>query len=467
MDRARLSEDSPVPSPPPEDRERGQGRRVARWIALLAGILAMAVGLRVYRINEKSFWTDEFISAELACGRGQVVLPSDVIIERPMNVFDLDAAEPVWKVWFARGAVNMPPLYVMLTRLWGEVFGMGEMSLRGFACAMSVAAVAAMFFVVRELSGPTAGLWAAALMAFAGPQIQYAQEARHYTLLLLEGLIAAWALVRIEKRGATRWRCVVLAVAVAAMALTHYFSLGAIVALAVYAVARLRGRTRVAALISFAGAGVAWLGLGLPVAIEQLGSVNDPRFTDFLKDGSTNHLARTALRAGLLPVRFFTEPMGNVVAPAAIGTVAYVLIITLAWRRRELLLWALWLWCIVLPVVVLDAFRRTQHLEFIRYTLLASPALYALVAGALGDRKAWMKHVVPLLAVIACVAALPAAYSAWWKADWRRFAQAIDAAARPGELVIFWRGEDYAAYPNDAYLHTSYYGERRTSGSRC
>jgi hypothetical protein len=168
-------------------------------------------------------------------------------------------------------------------------------------------------------------------------------------------------------------------------------------------------------------------------------------------------LKRTALRAALLPVRFFTEPMGDVTAPAAIGAVAFALIVILAWRRREMLLWALWLWLTVLPIVALDLSRKTQHLEFIRYTLLASPAVYALVAAALSDSSRRLRHLSPALALIACFLALPAAYSTWWKADWRRFAREIDAAARPSEPVIFWRGGAYALYPNDAYRNTSYY----------
>jgi uncharacterized membrane protein len=107
---------------------------------------------------------------------------------------------------------------------------------------MSLAAVALMFIVVRELSGETAALWAALLMALAGPQVQYAQEARNYAMLLVEGLGAAAALVLIERRGPTRWRELALVVCLLAMTLTHYFALGTILSLAIYAAVRLRGR---------------------------------------------------------------------------------------------------------------------------------------------------------------------------------------------------------------------------------
>ena len=38
----------------------------------------------------------------------------------------------------------------------------------------------------------------------------------------------------------------------------------------------------------------------------------------------------------------------------------------------------------------------------------------------------------------------------------------IDAAARPNEPVIFWRGGGYPLYPNDAYRNTSYYRRKPT-----
>ena len=131
--------------------------------------------------------------------------------------------------------------------------------------------------------------------------------------------------------------------------------------------------------------------------------------------------------------------------------------LVLAWRRRDLLLWALWLWLTVLPIVMLDLIRTTQHLEFIRYTLLASPALYAVVAAALSDRPGKVRFLPPLLACIACVLAIQAAYSTWWKADWRLLSDAIDKVARPGDVTVFWRGDAYVAYPSIAFAHSQYY----------
>jgi hypothetical protein len=141
-----------------------------------------------------------------------------------------------------------------------------------------------------------------------------------------------------------------------------------------------------------------------------------------------------------------------------VGGIAFGLAVLLPLRRRDLLLWGLWLPLTVLPLVILDLARGTKHLEFIRYALLAAPAVYALVAGALlHSRSTIVRHLPPALAVLACLAAMPAAYDAWQKANWRGLVETMDAAARPGDVTVFWAGDDYAHYPNAAYLHTSYY----------
>jgi hypothetical protein len=307
--------------------------------------------------------------------------------------------------------------------------------------------------------------------------VQYAQEARNYSLLLLEGLGAAAALVRIERHGPSRLRAATLVGCVLAMALTHYFSLGAILALAVYAAIRLRGGALKHVIGCFAIAALLWCVLGAPLALRHLKNRDDPRATTFLRDDHRpGHTTRTLVRVAALPVRFIAEPMTTSRAVALAGGVAYGLALVLPLRRRGLdnpgggglLLWSLWLWLTVLPLLALDLARGTQHLEFVRYTLLASPALYAMLTTMLGDHaKSWMRHLVPALASLACALALPAAYSAWWKPDWRALGRAIDAHVRPGDLVVFWgydQGGNLVDDPNSSFYYTSFYRRKPLAG---
>ncbi|MGB7160391.1 MAG: glycosyltransferase family 39 protein [Tepidisphaeraceae bacterium] len=459
---AAATEPQPAPPASPREAEDVHRRVGAGALAALLVIVLLAFALRVYRMDAKSFWFDEFQSVGMACGRGfaHFDLPANVVLPNPPALLNLDHALPWWQIWYGETQGHMPPLYPLLLRAWGEIFGLGETSARAFSVAASVAAIVALFFVVRELSGTTAALWAGALMALAGPQIQFGQEARNYTLLLLEALVAAAALVRIERRGPTFARAAMLSLSVLAMALTHYFAAGTILALAIYAAVRLRGSALRTAVASFVVAALLWLPLGGPVAWRHAHNVEDPRGTAFLRDDAPGHATRTLLRAATLPARFFTEPAIGLIATAAAGGIAFVLAMLMPLRRRDLLLWALWLPLTILPMLALDLGRGTQHLEFIRYTLLASPAIYALVAGALSTSRGLLRHVPPAVAVLSCLLALPLAYDVWWKANWRGFAASVDANVKPGDVTVFWAGNDFPHYPNAVYLHTSYY--RRT-----
>jgi hypothetical protein len=297
-------------------------------------------------------------------------------------------------------------------------------------------------------------------MAAAGPQIQFAQEARAYSLLLLEALLAGGAIVRIERRGTSLAMESLLVASLLAMTLTHYFAVGTIIALAIYAAVRLTGRTRTRVGSCFLVAAIGWGILGAPLALRQSKTLDDSPAA-FPADHAPGHASRTLTRVAMLPIRYFTEPMTHSRPAGAVGAVAFVLAMLLPLRRREMLLWGLWLLLTILPIVVLDCVRRTAHLDFLRYTLLASPALYAMVACATATSKTrWMRHVPPLLVALSCIMALEAAYRTWWKANWRELAYAIDKHARVGDVIVFCREPTRETYPNSAYVHTSYY--RRT-----
>jgi hypothetical protein len=277
-----------------------------------------------------------------------------VVIEHPPDLFDLRTATPLTKLWYSEQHGHVPPMYLLVTRLWGEPFGLGQRQRAVLSVVLSLGAIVLLFLAVRELSGVTPALWTALLMSLAGPQIQYAQEARNYTLLLLEGLGAAAALVRIEKRGSVLAAVVAAMVACAlAMALTHYFSLGAIAALAVYAAVRLRGLPlkRVPRLLRRDRRAVG--GIGCAAGAAAVRNRDDPRATAFLRDDSPGHVARTGVRIAALPVRYVAEPMTTSKLFAAAGGVAFVLALLLPLRRREMLFWSLWLWLTVLPVALL------------------------------------------------------------------------------------------------------------------
>ena len=137
-------------------------RRLDRWLAPWMPwlIVALAVGLRFWRLDAQSLWADEGNSASLAL--------------RSWSDISLAAAADIH-----------PPLYYWLLNLWVRLFGLSENGLRSLSVFASAATVGLTYDLGRRLFGRVAGLLAAFLLAIAPFHIYYAQEARMYALLTL------------------------------------------------------------------------------------------------------------------------------------------------------------------------------------------------------------------------------------------------------------------------------------------
>jgi 4-amino-4-deoxy-L-arabinose transferase-like glycosyltransferase len=113
------------------------------------------------------------------------------------------------------------PLLYWLTTLALRLLPEHEVTLRLVSALAGVLAVPGMIALGRVVGRPRAGLWAALLLAVSPFAIRYSQEARHYSLLLLFGLLATVLLLRALGRGGRRdWLAYGLAAALAL--LTHY-----------------------------------------------------------------------------------------------------------------------------------------------------------------------------------------------------------------------------------------------------
>ena len=84
-----------------------------RQALLLSALVALAVGLRMYKIDAQSLWYDEGNSARIA--------------ERSVALIIAGAA----------GDIH-PPLYYLLLKFWRALFGSGEAALRSLSAACGV-----------------------------------------------------------------------------------------------------------------------------------------------------------------------------------------------------------------------------------------------------------------------------------------------------------------------------------------
>ncbi|MBI3231762.1 MAG: glycosyltransferase family 39 protein [Candidatus Doudnabacteria bacterium] len=136
-------------------------------------ILITGAALRYYHNTDISLWHDEAFSALL---------------------IKYSWGEMMYRI----GLDVHPPAYYVFLRLWHYLFGDSLLSLRSFSVFFSVGVIwAGWLFVKEAFRGNTrAALLTAALIAINPFQIQYATEARMYTIGAFFTLLAAYFLVK-------------------------------------------------------------------------------------------------------------------------------------------------------------------------------------------------------------------------------------------------------------------------------
>lgn len=127
-----------------------------------------------------------------------------------------------------------PPLYYLLLHGWIRVFGDGEVALHAFSLVVALACVPAAWWAGTSLFGRRTG-WIAAVLAATNPFLTYyGREARMYTLVALEAIVAVAAFCHVYAHGRRRY-LPLFVVALTALLYTHNWGLfwvaGAVLAL--------------------------------------------------------------------------------------------------------------------------------------------------------------------------------------------------------------------------------------------
>ena len=440
-----------------------------RQLAVLSVILLAAAFLRFDQICAPSLWMDEIWSIEMAMGRGSVHdhPPIGIVRADPLRFTDLSTAAPWPQIWTHLDGYPHPPLYLILLRWWMDAFGNSPRVVRSLSAVFSIAAIPVLFDIARLLGPSRIAFLAAAIMTLAIAQIDFAQDARNYSLLIFLCLAACDALVRIESFGARSGPLLALALLSTAAFLTHYFAAGAIAAMGIYSLARFRGHARFEVLGAMAVAMVLFLafwGWWMPRQIASLPSVHPP----YLYEPAQGHVRMTLFRLIGLPGRYLLGDSLSAQMPAAVLLIAAVLgylpLILRIVGRRQSLLWVLWILGTIGAVAATDLVRGSILLDYLRYTLTASPVIYIIFAGIDWPNRPVFRDAVPLLvlALLAIFAAQRAINPVESKEDWRRLTQDLDQAAGPHDLLVFY-GDDPWISPGTWSMALEYYrpGEHR------
>ncbi len=220
-------------------------RRTRLWERLgEVGVLLLAWGVRMYRLDAQPVWLDEAFSVWMASH-----VPRDV-------------------VFWTRTIDQHPPLYYLLLHGWMKVWGDTEWAIRFFSLVGGWLAVAVGMAVAREVGGRRlmfiSGVWLA-LSSFA---VWYAQEARMYAWVLCAVGISLWGGVRLWRNPEDRVALVALVVGSALAAWLHNVAL-LFPALVFPAVAFRLGRQRFKWVLGMGGLFLGLWGIWLPALVGQ------------------------------------------------------------------------------------------------------------------------------------------------------------------------------------------------------
>ena len=375
---------------------------------------------------------DELGSMETAAGRGQIhlELPHNVVLPPQPVLTRLAGGGSLVSIAFKMQSDVHPPLYFLTLRAWLDLFGDSDAACRSLSTVFDLIAILLIFDIGRQLGSPAVGLWSAALRAFAQPQIVESQDARPYTLAIALTL-AAWAiLIRIEKRP-TAARSILLALAILASALTHYYAAGVFIAMLLYVALRFRGPALRQTLAAFSCATLAGILLWLPGLLRQM---RQPTFNGhwmyWFADSAPGHVTRTLARFAQLPLRYLADPVTTSAWLLTGGAVLYVLPFLLFRRRPGLLLCGLWLVCAAAMPAAIDLFHQTSQIDAIKYTLLASPAVYLMLPMLLKS-----PHWIGIVALACAAVALPDAHHDS-EDPWRAIAADVNKIPPRQPLII-------------------------------
>lgn len=147
------------------------------WLAevtlLPLAVFLLGLAARLHGIGAMPYWLDEVTTVHRSS------LPLHAMVRDSLQFHHL-------------------PSYFWITSLFGH-YGMGESVLRLPSALFGGASGAVVFLVARALGGWRAGLVAGLLLALSPLQVQYGQEARSYTFVMLMMAIGLLGLVQIAQ----------------------------------------------------------------------------------------------------------------------------------------------------------------------------------------------------------------------------------------------------------------------------
>jgi hypothetical protein len=366
---------APLSTAAPSTTVARPARRISPATIATFAVVALFLGMRLWRLTDFALDGDEIFSVQLARD----------------NWRDLFAAA-------VQDAIHPPLLYVLL-KLWIGIGGESLLWLRLFPVAASVLCLFPVFALYRDLKiSPAARNLAIAIVAVHPYAMYYSQHLRMYCLLTLAALLSAWRFERYLDRTSVR-SLALLSAANLLLGYTQYYGWCVVLLEFVYLLWKSRARNAIAFLLATLPVAMlfapwAWYAGKVLHArgLEQnLGWISKPTFGDLnwfwvdltglaeFHEGGTNGVL-AILILFLLCYRRYSEPrvhwlMLLWIAPAPIAFVVSQWLPQSIWGHRHLL-FAIW------PFALLFADAVWRMPRLVSYTVTTAVGVWAFYAAA-------------------------------------------------------------------------------------
>ncbi len=423
-------------------------------LILLSLIILLGIFLRVYNIGEESFWIDEAAT---------VYTTQQSPLEIIEDIYTTTKQAPQY---YEGG--GSPPFYFLVANYWTNLVGLSEAKLRLLSAIFGTISIFMIFTIGRMLFGYRVGLIVAFMLAINFMHINYSQEARGYSLVVLLTLFTVYFLINgLNGKKNAYW--LGYSIAGALLLYTHYFGFFILFFEALYVLIFFKQykNSLKKAVVSAIGIFVLYIPW-IPALFRQI--ADSEKLAWYLGKGIIYDFARifvqfnawlvpdaqtrVALRGVYASVQNFS--IKSLFGVSLIGwlAIASILALTLMllWyfiigsfvknrklsvfylkdkNRAFLLMW--FVIPILVPMIITIVMSTTPVFGFVQYTLFASPAYYLLAA--IGISKTKKYYILLTLIVVLSLLPLYSYYSNFDKQQWREVAQYLEANRLPGELV--------------------------------
>ena len=357
------------------------------------------------------------------------------------------------------------PLYFIGLHFWISFFGNSEVALRAMSAVFGILSVLVIYWVGCALFNRRVGLISSLLSTISLFHIQYSQEARPYSLLLLLSLLSFLFFIKILKQD-KKWHYPCYLLCNILLCYTHIFGLFTFAAQIFFLLLFWsKYQSQRFKLLAVLGATIASL---LPVihlmgteasSMIQHGSwIPEPSLYSIL--GTISAFCGSQ---GLLVLVFFCLA---VIAPFSVRKMGGTWILKkpleslkgISWNIKleaidEFLLLSIWLF---LPMVLAFTVSEVVTPIYInRYLIGASPALYLLVARGLTELNT-RKVIYPILIIIVIVSSsgLVNYYTKVNKEHWREAAELVQVNSKENDVLFFCANcANYVQNAFDYYYH--------------